>query len=125
MMDAAHAAVECLKRLGVKRVYGLIGTSILDFVDALYDYRDEIRFISTRHEQVAVSMADAEGRLTDKPSVSVVHVGGGFLNSLISVGIAYRDNSPLILFSGAVRRRLRGLDSMYEVDQASIIRPIV
>jgi len=125
MMDVAHATVECFKRLGISRIYGLIGTSILDFVDALYDYRDDIRFITTRHEQVAVSMADAEGRLTSKPGVAVVHVGGGFLNSLISVGIAYRDKSPVVILSGGVRRRLRGLESMYEIDQESIIRPIV
>jgi len=123
-MSVAHAVAEALKRLGVERVYGLIGTSILDFIDALYDYRDSIRFVTTRHEQVAVSMADAEGRLTGKPGVAVVHVGGGFLNSLVAVGIAYKDSSPLILLSGVVRSRVAGLDSMYEVDQMSMVKPI-
>ncbi len=101
MYNVAQASVECLYRLGIKRVYGLIGTSILDFIDALYSYRDRIRFITTRHEQVAVSMADAEGRLLESPGVAAVHVGGGFFNSLISVGIAYRDNSPMILIQEA------------------------
>ena len=123
-VSVAHAVAESLRRLGVERVYGLIGTSILDFIDALYDYRDSIRFVTTRHEQVAVSMADAEGRLTGRPGVAVVHVGGGFLNSLVAVGIAYKDSSPLILISGAVRSRVAGLDSMYEVDQMSMVKPI-
>ena len=122
-MNVAEVVVTCLKQLGVKRVYGLIGTSILDFVDALKD--SGIRYVSTRHEQVAVSMADAEGRMTGVPGVAAVHGGPGFLNSLISVANAYKDASPLLLISGAVKRRLAGLDSWLEVPQRDIIRPIV
>jgi acetolactate synthase-1/2/3 large subunit len=122
-MNVAEVVVTCLKQLGVKRVYGLIGTTILDFVDALKD--SGIRYVSTRHEQVAVSMADAEGRMTGVPGVAAVHAGPGFLNSLISVANAYKDASPLLLISGAVKRRLAGLDSWLEVPQRDIIRPIV
>ena len=122
-MNVAEVVVACLKQLDVKRVYGLIGTSILDFIDALKD--SGIRYVSTRHEQVAVSMADAEGRLTGAPGVAAVHGGPGFLNSLISVANAYKDTSPLLLISGAVKRRLAGLDSWLEVPQREIIRPIV
>jgi len=122
-MNVAEVVVTCLKQLGVKRVYGLIGTSILDFVDALKD--SGIRYVSTRHEQVAVSMADAEGRMTGAPGVAAVHAGPGFLNSLISVANAYKDTSPLLLISGAVKRRLAGLDSWLEVPQRDIIRPVV
>jgi len=120
----AKGMVEGLLRFGVKRVYGIIGTSILDFIDALYDFKDKIRYVTTRHEQVAVSMADTEGRLTEKPGVAVVHTGPGFLNTLISVGNAYKDCSPLVLISGAVAKKLSGLDSLHEVNQRSIIAPI-
>jgi acetolactate synthase-1/2/3 large subunit len=122
-MNVAEVIVACLRQLGVKRIYGLIGTSILDFIDALKD--SGIRYVSTRHEQVAVSMADAEGRMTGMPGVAAVHAGPGFLNSLISVANAYKDTSPLLLISGAVKRRLAGLDSWLEVPQREIIRPIV
>jgi len=120
----ARGIAKGLLQFGVKRVYGIIGTSILEFIDSLYDFRDKIRFVTTRHEQVAVSMADAEGRLTEKPGVAVVHAGPGFLNTPISIGNAYKDCSPLVLISGAVRKRLTGLDSLHEVDQKSIIAPI-
>ncbi|HXX72172.1 MAG TPA: thiamine pyrophosphate-binding protein [Candidatus Acidoferrales bacterium] len=122
-MKVAHAVVECLEKLGVKRAYGLIGTSILDLVDATKD--SKIRYISTRHEQVAVSMADAEGRLTGNAGVAYIHGGPGFLNSLISIANAYKDSSPLFMISGAVKRRLAGLDSWLEVPQIDIIKPIV
>lgn len=123
-MDAAHAVAECLKNFGVGRVYGIIGTSIVDFVDALYDYREEIRYISCRHEQVAASMADAEGRLTGFPGVSLVHAAPGTLNAAIGVANAYKDGSPMVVISGGAKRKLYGKNTMLEVDQQSVMRPI-
>lgn len=123
-MDAAHAVADCLKKFGVKRVYGIIGTSVVDFVDALYDYREGIRYISCRHEQVAASMADAEGRLTGFPGVSLVHAAPGTLNAAISVANAYKDGSPMVVISGGAKRKLYGKNTMLEVDQQSVMRPI-
>ncbi len=123
-MDAAHAVADCLEKFGVKRVYGIIGTSIVDFVDALYDYKESIRYISCRHEQVAASMADADGRLTGFPGVSLVHAAPGTLNTAISVANAYKDGSPMVVISGGAKRRLYGKNTMLEVDQQAVMRPI-
>jgi len=122
-MNVSSAVVGCLEKFGVRRAYGLIGTSILDLVDATKDTK--IRYISTRHEQVAVSMADAEGRLTGKPGIAYLHGGPGVLNALISVADAYKDSSPLLIVAGAVKRRFSGLDSWLEVPQLDMIKPIV
>ncbi|HXX72454.1 MAG TPA: thiamine pyrophosphate-binding protein, partial [Candidatus Acidoferrales bacterium] len=122
-MNVAQAVVGCLEKLGVRRAYGLIGTSILDLVDATKD--SKIRYVSTRHEQVAVSMADAEGRLTGNPGVAYIHGGAGFLNALVGIGNAYKDSSPLLMITGAVKRRLSGLDSWLEVPQLDVVKPIV
>ena len=107
-MDAAHVLAECLRSFDVKRIYGIIGTSVVDFVDAIYDYRDDIRYLSCRHEQVAASMADAEGRLTGFPGVSLVHAAPGTLNAAISVANAYKDGSPMVVIAGGARRELYG-----------------
>ena len=122
-MNVGQAVVGCLEEFGVRRAYGLIGTSILDLVDATKDTK--IRYISTRHEQVAVSMADAESRLTGHIGVAFIHGGPGFLNALIGVANAYKDSSPLLMITGGVKRRLSGLDSWLEVPQLDIIKPIV
>ena len=116
--------VEALRSIGVKRVYGLIGTSVLDFFDSLYDYRDRIRLVTVRHEQAAIAMADAEYRASGNLAVAAVHAGPGFLNTLLGLGIAFKDKVPLLLVSGGVRRRFKGLDSLHEVDQVSIASPI-
>ncbi|MCE4617904.1 MAG: thiamine pyrophosphate-binding protein [Desulfurococcales archaeon] len=116
--------VRFLKAIGVKRVYGIIGTSVVDFVDSLYEYKNEIRYVSVRHEQVAVAMADAEYRTTGNLAAALVHAGPGFLNSVINLAVAYKDRVPLILISGGVKRRLYGTDSWLEVDQQAIAKPI-
>ena len=123
-MNCAQLLIEGLKAMGVSRVYGIIGTSNFAFVNALYDRQGEIRYISCRHEQVAASMADAEGRLTGVPGVVLTHSGPGTLNALISVGSAYKDCSPMLVLSGAVKRKLRGGDGMLEADHTSIFAPL-
>ncbi len=121
-MNVSETFVNSLERLGVTRVYGLIGTSILSFVDALND--SKIRYISTRQDQSAVSIAVAEGKTLGKPGVAAVHGGPGFLNSLTAVAVARKDCTPITMITGAVKRRMKGLDSWLEVDQQSIARPI-
>ncbi len=122
--SVARLAAEALAKAGVARVYGLIGTTILDLVDALYDYRGRVDFVTTRHEQVAVSAADGEARVTGKPGVAALHSGPGLLNSMLSLGIAYRDRVPLVLLVGGVRRRLRGASAWLEVDLEAAASPL-
>lgn len=123
-MNCAQVLIEGLKTMGARRIYGVIGTSNISFIDALYDHQDEIRYISCRHEQVAASMADAEGRLTGIPGIALTHSGPGTLNSLISVGNAYKDCSPMIVLSGAVKRKLKGSGGMLEADHRNIFAPL-
>ena len=122
-MKVSELLVRSLESYGVTRAYGHVGTSILELMDALY--RSRVRYVSTRHEQVAVSMADAEGRLTGRPGVAFVHGGPGFLNSLVSVTNAWKDGSPMLLVAGAVKRRMVGLDSWLEVPQSQMAGSVV
>ncbi|MDG6983300.1 MAG: thiamine pyrophosphate-binding protein [Nitrososphaerota archaeon] len=122
-MKVSEVLVRSLESYGVKRGYGLVGTSVLELMDALTT--SQIRYVSTRHEQVAVSMADAEGRVTGRPGVAFVHGGPGFLNSIVSVTNAWKDGSPMLLVAGAVKKRMVGMDSWLEVPQSAMISSVV
>jgi acetolactate synthase-1/2/3 large subunit len=122
-MKVSELLVRSLESYGVTKAFGLVGTSIIELMDALSSSR--IRYVSTRHEQVAVSMADAEGRLTGKPGVAMVHGGPGFLNSLISITNAWKDGSPMVLVAGAVKRRMVGMDSWLEVPESAMVGSVV
>src|SRR5689334_17970669 len=117
--------VDCLRAADVKRIYGLIGTSITPFYSALMKAHDDIRYVSTRHELVACAMADAEGRLTGHPGVLLLHSGAGALNGALGLATAAKDNSPLLLIVGGVRRKLVGLGGMLEMDHERVFSSYV
>jgi len=121
-MKVSEVVVRSLEEFGTKRIYGLIGTSIMELVDAAKSSR--IRYVSTRHEQVAVSMADGEARVTGRVGVAFVHGGPGFLNALIGLANAYKDSSPVLVVAGAVKRRMDGLDSWLEVPQQEMAKGV-
>lgn len=124
MMRGTDALAHCLEQMGTQRVYGVIGTSIVGLIDGLYERRQQMRYISCRHEQVAASMADAEGRLTRRPGVVVLHSGPGALNAMISLANAAKDCSPVIAISGTIKRKLSGCDGMLELDHVRVFRPL-
>ncbi|AIY90313.1 Acetolactate synthase large subunit [Geoglobus acetivorans] len=125
MKTVAEFLAEALIAAGVERAYGIVGTSVLDFYDALSSHSGKLEVITVRHEQTAVSAADAEFRSSGKLSCAIVHAGPGFLNSAISLGIAMKDRVPLLLISGGVKRRLRGTDAWLEVEQKSVADGLV
>lgn len=125
MVSVAEFLAEFLVKAGIERVYGIIGTSVLDFYDALYAFSDRLRVVTVRHEQSAVSAADAEFRAGRKLAAALVHAGPGFLNTAIGLGIAMKDRVPLLLISGGVKRRLRETDAWLEVRQKMIADGLV
>jgi acetolactate synthase-1/2/3 large subunit len=122
-MNCAQVILEGLTAMGCRRIYGVVGTSNVAFVSTIHDCREAIRYVSCRHEQVAASMADAEGRLTGTPGVAVTHAGPGTANALLSVACAFKDSSPMICLSGAVKRRLQGRDAQLEAHHLHVFGP--
>ena len=121
----AEALLACLLAARVPRVYGLIGTSIMPLYKELERVSGQIRYISARHELVAATMADAEGRLTQRPGIVLLHAGAGVLNGALGLAIAAKDCSPLLAIVGGARRSMAGMGGALEVDQASALAPYV
>ncbi|HXY37509.1 MAG TPA: thiamine pyrophosphate-binding protein [Planctomycetaceae bacterium] len=123
-LRGTDALTQCLSAMEVRRIYGVIGTSIVGFLDGLYEVKENIRYVSCRHEQVAGSMADAEGRLTRRPGVVALHSGPGALNAMISLANAAKDCSPVLAVAGSIKRKLQGCDGMLELDHVRVFRPL-
>ncbi|MCS7164001.1 MAG: biosynthetic-type acetolactate synthase large subunit [Thermodesulfovibrio sp.] len=121
-MKGAEILVECLKREGVKHIFGYPGGVILDIFDLLYDDPD-IKLILTRHEQGATHAADGYARVTGKPGVVLVTSGPGATNTVTGIANAYMDSVPLVVFTGQVPTFLIGNDAFQEADIVGITRP--
>lgn len=120
-LKGAEIFIECLKKEGVKHLFGIPGGAIIDLHDALYKQKD-IEFILTRHEQGAVHMADGYARSTGKVGVSLVTSGPGATNAVTGIATAYMDSIPLVVFTGQVPTHLIGNDAFQEVDIVGITR---
>ena len=64
-VTGSHLIAKALQMEGVKNVFTLAGDHILPALDVMSDLG--FRFVDTRHEQAAVHMADAWGRITGQP----------------------------------------------------------
>lgn len=60
-MNGAQLLLKCLEAEGVDYIFGIPGEENLHIMDALLD--SSIHFVTCRHEQGAVFMADVYGRL--------------------------------------------------------------
>lgn len=99
MTTAADAIVEALAEAGVEKVFGVIGTSTLDLVDAMT--RDpRLEFVSAREEEAAAHMADGYARASGRVGVVMCHVGPGALRQMYGVGTAWKDSVPLLALTG-------------------------
>lgn len=100
-MTGGRAVVEVLKAEGVRHVFGIVGATFLDVLDALYDDRS-VEYVNVRHEQAAAFMADGLARVTDLPGVCLVTSGPGATNLLTGVAAAHVAHSPVVVLVGGV-----------------------
>jgi acetolactate synthase-1/2/3 large subunit len=82
----------------------------------------DFRFIDTRHEQSAVRMADAWGRLTGGPGVAM-YTTPGFANAIPGLANAMHSGSPLLSISGSAELNELGRGAMQEIDQVDMALP--
>ena len=124
---AAYLLTEYLERLGVEVVFGLTGHTVIGMLDALG--RSRIRYVSTRHEQVAAHAADGYARASGKPGVLLTHLGPGLTNAATGVANAALDSIPMVVIAGDVQSYFHGRHPHQEInlhqdaDQYQIYRP--
>ena len=124
---ASYLLTDYLERLGVEVVFGLCGHTVIGFLDALG--KSKIRYISTRHEQVAAHAADGYARASGKPGVLLTHLGPGLTNAATGVANAALDSIPMVVIAGDIPTYYYGRHPHQEVnlhqdaDQFQIFRP--
>lgn len=121
---AATRLVETLIANGITHVFCVPGESYLAVLDALHEYRDQIKVVTCRHEAGAANMAVAYGKLTGKPGICFVTRGPGATHGSIGVHTAQQDSVPMIFFVGQVARTDKGREAFQEVDYGAAFGPL-
>jgi len=124
-MTGGQAIVEMLRRHGVDTVFALPGVQNDALFAALYDARNSLRVVHTRHEQGAAYMAYGYARSTGKVGTYIVVPGPGFLNTTAALSTAYATNTPVFCIAGQIPLAMigRGLGFLHEIpDQLGIMQ---
>ncbi|HEU5433355.1 MAG TPA: thiamine pyrophosphate-binding protein, partial [Thermomicrobiales bacterium] len=126
-LTGGQALVASLLTNGVDTIFGLPGVQLDGAFDALYEARDRVRVVHTRHEQGAAYMADGYARATGKVGPFIVVPGPGLLNASAALSTAYACNSPVLCITGQIQSDLiefgRGL--LHEIpNQLTMIRSV-
>ena len=120
---AGHLLVECLIEQGVTHAFGVPGESYLAALDGFHAYQEQISFVICRQEGGAAFMAEAHGKLTNRPGVCFVTRGPGATNASIGIHTAFQDSTPMVLFVGDVASETRDREAFQEVDFCSFFGP--
>ena len=101
-LSGAAALVGALKANGVTTIFGLPGLQLDHIFDALYDERDAMKVIHTRHEQATAYMAFGYAQASGDVGVCLVVPGPGVLNTTAALSTAYACNSPVVCVTGQI-----------------------
>ncbi|WP_313586017.1 acetolactate synthase AlsS [Exiguobacterium sp.] len=118
----ADLVVDSLIEQGVDYIFGIPGAKIDSVFNVLQDRGPEL--IVARHEQNAAFMAQAIGRLTDKPGVVLVTSGPGASNLATGLVTANSEGDPVVAIAGAVTRADRLKRTHQSMDNQALFTPI-
>lgn len=127
--SVANLLVQHLEQRGVEHIFGLCGHTNIAVLAALEN--SSIRFVNTRHEQIAAHAADGYARAKRKTGVLLSHVGPGLTNAATGVANAALDSIPMVVFAGDVPSHYYGKHPHQEINlhadaaQHEIYRPFV
>jgi acetolactate synthase-1/2/3 large subunit len=122
-VNGGEHVARVLEAQGVRFLFTLCGGHIAPIL--VEAKRRGIRVVDVRHEATAVFAADAVARLTGVPGVAAVTAGPGVTNTVTALQNARMAESPLVLLGGATATLLKGRGALQDIDQMSLVRPLV
>ena len=120
----ADYVLQRLYAWGVRTIYGYPGDGINGFLGALDRASDRVRFVQTRHEELAAFMATAHAKFSGQPGVCMATSGPGAVHLLNGLYDAQLDNQPVVALVGQQKRMSLGADYQQEIDLQSLFKDV-
>src|SRR3954463_5246583 len=124
---AQTVGAHILERLhghGVKRVYGYPGDGINGILGGFHELGDRVRFVQTRHEEIASFAACAHAKFTGEVGVCLATSGPGAIHLLNGLYDAKLDHAPVVAIIGQQARTSLGANYQQEVDLVSLYKDV-
>ena len=116
--------VERLHAWGVRVIFGYPGDGINGVFGALNRAKTKIRFIQTRHEEMAAFMASAYAKFTGRLGVCIATSGPGASHLITGLYDARLDHQPVLAITGQQARAALGGHYQQEVDLPSLYKDV-
>ncbi|MGH9076132.1 MAG: thiamine pyrophosphate-requiring protein [Acidimicrobiales bacterium] len=113
---AADNLCDRLVEWGVTTVYGFPGDGINGILGSLRRHQDKLRFVQTRHEEMASFMACGHAKFTGEVGVCMATSGPGAIHLLNGLYDAKLDHQPVVAVVGQTFVRAIGGDFQQEVN---------
>ena len=117
-MKVSQAVGHALVSTGVDHVFGVVGSGNFLVTGAMVDAG--ARFVASRHEGGAATMADAYARTADTAAALTVHQGCGLTNATTGIAEAAKSRTPLLVLAAEVSQPR----SNFYVDQEALARSV-
>ena len=121
-VNGSQILARALRTHGVDTMFYIMGGPMLAAETACIN--EGIRAIDVRHEQAAVMMAHAWGRLLNRVGVCMAASGPGTTNLVTGVVNAWADCAPLLAIGGSAPASTAGRGQFQEMDQVGLFKPI-
>jgi len=115
MRHGGQILIDQLALNGIDRVFCVPGESYLAALDGLYQ-SNSMETIICRQEGGAAMMAEAYGKMTNRPGICFCTRGPGATNASAGVHVAMQDSTPMILFIGQVAGSMAEREAFQEID---------
>lgn len=122
-MQGAEAIATFFKEGGMTHSFGVVGESVLEFIDSIRD-DPEFEYIPVRHEQAGALAASGYARNSRRPALCLGHIGAGASNLVNGMADAYKDDVPVVALTGNDDTENLGRDVWHEVDHQTMFEPV-
>ena len=108
----------------VAYVFGLTGDGVNPLVEALRKKKDQIKYITVRHEESAAFMASGYAKYTGKLGVCLATTGPGAVHLMNGLYDAAMEGASVLAITGIVNHDLLGTQFTQEVDTVKLLQDI-
>jgi len=122
-MNGAEIMVKSLEDLGVTRIFGYTGATILPVYHALG--KSSIALTVNANEQSSAFSAGGYSRASDRVGVAVVTSGPAITNTLTAVADSFADSVPLLVFAGQVQQSRLDTDEFQHINVKEVFAKAV
>ncbi len=122
--NSSDFLIQCLYDWGIRRIYGFPGDGINGIMGALNRAKEKVRFIQSRHEELAAFEACAHAKFTGEIGVCLATSGPGAIHLLNGLYDAKKDHMPVLAIVGQQATIALGSDYQQEVDLISLFKDV-